>query len=209
MSGLVILGSGGHASVLVDILAETEEIVGYVDHKPSDMLKGIPYVGTDEELINHYLPSSIKLVNGLGSVGDLEPRHRIFKYFKKQGYVFQNVIHSSAIISQHAIIEEGVQILAGAIVQRDSHIFANSIINSGSIVEHHSQIKTSVHVAPRVVIGGNCLIGELCHIGIGATIMQGIHIGDGSLVGAGSVVIKNVKENSQVMGVPAKRRDES
>ena len=174
MNKLVILGSGGHASVLVDILRDSETIVGYVDIEPSDTFYDIPYIGTDEELITRYSPTSVKLINGLGSVGNLKQRHKIFHHFKARGYTFQNVVHPSAIISKKTMLEEGVQVLAGAILQCNSHISANSIINSGSILEHDSYIEESVHVSPRVVIGGNCYIGKLSHIGIGSTIIQGI-----------------------------------
>ncbi|WP_214798315.1 MULTISPECIES: acetyltransferase [unclassified Exiguobacterium] len=207
MNKLVILGSGGHASVLVDILRESETIVGYVDVKPAECFHGIPYIGTDEELITHYPPSSVKLVNGIGSIGSLKQRHNLFSYFKEVGYTFEKVIHPSAIISNEVIVEEGVQVLAGAILQCHSHISANSIVNSGSIVEHDTYIEESVHVSPRVVIGGNCRIGKLSHIGIGSTIIQGICIGTESLIGAGSVVVRNLEGNSRVMGVPAKRRE--
>lgn len=209
MNKLVILGSGGHASVLVDILRTSETIIGYVDVEPAEQFYEIPYIGTDVELSTRYSPSSVKLVNGIGSVGSLKQRHDLYTYFKAQGYTFHNVIHPSAIISKDATVGEGTQILAGAILQCNSFISANSIVNSGSIVEHDSYIEESVHLSPRVVIGGNCYIGKLTHVGIGSTIIQGICIGEESLIGAGSVVVGNIEGNSKVMGVPARRRDHS
>ena len=37
-----------------------------------------------------------------------------------------------------------------------------------------------------------------------ATILSGIHIGANAIIGAGSVVIKDVLENTTVVGVPAR-----
>lgn len=209
MNRLIIIGSGGHASVLVDILREQAIIVGYADRVPATSFFGIPYIGNDEDVISMYPPSSIKLVNGLGSIESLDKRHEIFRYFKSRGYTFESVIHPSSMISKEATLEEGVQLLAGTIVQCNSFIGANSVVNSGSIVEHDSFIGKSVHLSPRVVVGGGCSIGDFCHVGIGSTVIQGIRIGRRSLVGAGSVVIHHLEEKSKVMGVPAKRRGNS
>ena len=43
-----------------------------------------------------------------------------------------------------------------------------------------------------------------CSIGAGATILPGITIGKNSIVGAGSVVTRDVKENTVVVGNPAR-----
>lgn len=48
------------------------------------------------------------------------------------------------------------------------------------------------------------IIGNDVWIGANVTILKGITIGDGAVIGAGSVVIKDVEENSIVVGNPAK-----
>ena len=46
--------------------------------------------------------------------------------------------------------------------------------------------------------------GELSFIGIDTTIIQGIKIGKNVTIGAGSVVIRDIPENTIVVGNPAK-----
>ena len=48
------------------------------------------------------------------------------------------------------------------------------------------------------------LIKEGVYIGAGVKILPGVTIGENATVGAGSVVTKDIKENSIVVGVPAK-----
>ena len=47
-------------------------------------------------------------------------------------------------------------------------------------------------------------IGENCYIGVGAKILPDLKIGKNSIIAAGSIVTKNVKENSKVLGIPAR-----
>jgi serine O-acetyltransferase len=48
-------------------------------------------------------------------------------------------------------------------------------------------------------------IGDNVVLGSGAKILGGIHIGDNVTVGANSVVLKSVKANSIVVGIPARQ----
>ena len=54
-------------------------------------------------------------------------------------------------------------------------------------------------------LAGNVRLGQGVSIGIHACVLPGVEIGDYAVVGAGSVVVKSVKPNTTVMGVPAKK----
>ena len=56
--------------------------------------------------------------------------------------------------------------------------------------------KNGVSRAPKIQDGVS--------VGVGAIILGGIEIGEGAVVGAGSVVVKNVPENTIVVGNPAR-----
>lgn len=204
---VIVVGAGGHSKVMIDsLLTSSTEIIGVTDSKLEKIgarLLGVPVVGTDEFILK-YKPEQILLVNGIGSVGFPSVRIGIFNYFKKLGYSFITVIHPSAVVASEVVLAEGVQIMAGAIIQPGCHIGSNSIINTGASVDHDCCIGLHVHLAPRVTLSGSVQIGDGVHIGTGAVIIQGVRIGGNSVVGAGTVVLKNVVENTKVIGVPAR-----
>lgn len=198
-----MIGNGGHASVLIEILQmQSRKIIGYTAPKQQNE-SGITYLGNDE-IIEQFDKKSIELILGLGTVQVSIQRKVIFEQYKQLGYTFGTVIHPQAIISPTATLGEGVQIMAGTIVQTHTKVADNTIVNTGTIIDHDCTISSHTHLAPGVIISGGVHIGENCHIGTAATIIQGITIGDKCLVGAGAVVISNIGNEKKAVGVPAK-----
>jgi sugar O-acyltransferase (sialic acid O-acetyltransferase NeuD family) len=203
---ILIIGGGGYARVLIDtLLLQDMQIVGYTDIglRQHSTIRGIPYIGDDNAILS-YKPQEILLVNALGSVASTKNRQNVFDLFKRKGYVFASVIHSSAIISPDTILAEGVQIMAGAILQAGAQIGANTIVNTKASVDHDCMVGPHVHIAPGVTLSGEVVIESGVHIGVGSNVIQRIHIYSNSVIGAGSLVLKDVPANQTVYGVPAK-----
>lgn len=202
---LILLGAGGHAKVLLStLLQQGSRVIGFVDpDKSRGKLLGIPHLGGDEAVLAHSA-SEVRLVNGVGSVGSISNRLRVYEYFRTRGYSFASVIHASAIIAPEAELSDGVQIMAGAILQTGCVVGENCIINTGARVDHDCIIRAHAHVAPGAVLSGDVHVGARAHIGAGATVIQGVQIGDDSIVGAGAVVLWDVPASSTVVGVPAR-----
>ncbi|MBP3366679.1 MAG: acetyltransferase [Treponema sp.] len=203
---IIIIGAGGHAKVLFDVLRQqNRKIIGFVDKNKvlnGTYICGIPVLGNDE-VLNCYNCSDILLVNGIGSVGSMELRKRIYNNYKKNGFCFETVVHNSAVISSNAILEEGCQILAGAVLSYGCKIGANSIINTKASVDHECIIGRHVHIAPGCTICGGVAVGNETHVGSGSTVIQLCKIGSCSLIGAGSLVLKDIPANARAYGSPA------
>ncbi len=160
-----------------------------------------------DDILATYESGSIRLANGLGSVGVPAIRFEQYVTFKQRGFVFATVIHPSAIVSTHAVLSEGVQVMAGAVVQAGASIGENPIINTNASVGHDCYLEDHIHVAPGATLSGGVHVGRASHIGAGATVIQGIQIGDRCVVGAGAVVVNHIAAQSTVVGVPAKPVD--
>jgi UDP-perosamine 4-acetyltransferase len=201
---IIIIGGGGHAKVLLSALQLTEQkVLGFVDLKLSlPPLLGVRHLGDDSAAFTH-APDGVRLVNGVGSISSTVNRQAVYDRFAQKHYCFARVIHPSAVVAPEVQIDEGVQIMAGAVVQAGSRLGANAIVNTGARVDHDCIIDAHAHIAPGVTICGGVSVGAGAHIGAGATVIQGIHIGKGSVVGAGALVIRDVPPGTKVVGIPA------
>ncbi len=201
---LAIIGGGGHASVLIDILSRYTHfsLIGYTDNIESKVMP-LPYLGKDSAL-RAYSNREIVLVNAIGSARQPVQRYKVFNKFLKYGYQFPNVLHASAIVSPGAELKNGVQVMAGAIINTGTLIEANTIINTASVIEHDCRVGPHTHIASGAILAGGVLVGACCHIGSGAIIRQGLSLGDNCLIGSGSVVTKDFMSDTIAWGVPAK-----
>lgn len=204
---LIILGGGGHAKVLIDVLSYYQcDIIGITEADNKLFFTnyyGIRIIGNDSEVLN-YNPSDVLLVNGIGSVATVKKRKSLFCFFKDKGYCFAKVIHPSSVISSEVVLNEGIQIMAGSVIQPGCKLGTNVLINTKASLDHDCIIGNNVHIAPGVTLSGNVVIGNDVHIGAGTTIIQGVHIGEESLIGAGSVVLRNIPPRVKAYGIPAK-----
>ena len=205
----VVLGGGGHASVVIDALraggdAEPYAVLDSDQNRWGTQLLGVPIRGGDE-LLPELLHEGITcFVVGLGSVGDSGPRRRLFQMGLGHGLTALTVRHSSAICSPWAQVGGGSVLLACAVVNAGAILGENVIINSGAIVEHDCLLGDHVHVATGAKVGSTVRIGAGAHIGIGVSVRQRIVVGEGAVVGAGSVLVKDVEAWTVVAGVPAR-----
>lgn len=207
MEKIIILGGGGHAKVLIDTILSLDhfKIEGVLDpklKKGSDVL-GVPVLGNDE-ILKGLDSKGFVLALGVGSMRAFITRKNIFEKYLSSGFVFPSIAHKEAYISRTATVADGVQIMAGAIIQPSTFIEENVIINTSAVIEHDCKISAHSHVSSGAVLGGGVEIGECSHIGLGARVLQGIRIGKNVTVGAGAVVINDVEDGKTVVGVPAR-----
>lgn len=192
---IIVIGGGGHASVLVDILLSQErEVLAVVSPESINergVFIGIPHLTSDEDVLR-YSPRDVLLVNGIGMMPNSLLKQKVNNYFLSQGYEFETVIADSAQISPYAQIVSGAQILSGVIVQTGAVIGAHSIINSNAVIEHDCEIGTYNHIAPGVTLCGQVVTGSNVYIGAAATVIQNISLEQSVVVGAGATVTKNL-----------------
>jgi UDP-perosamine 4-acetyltransferase len=174
---VIILGGGGHAGVLIEILRMLNiKIIGVADpnlSRESVVHGGIPVIGCDEAVMS-YTPDETMLVNGMGPAHKNSYREVLSRKFISAGHKFLTLVHPQAYVSPSAQISPGVQIMAGAVVQTKSFIGEMAVINTGAIVDH------------------NCRVDDYTHLGPGSVLCGGVETGCGVFVGAGSVVIENL-----------------
>lgn len=197
--GVLLLGAGGHASVLLEILIEQKiNIIGYVSPIAAANQKlflNLHWFKNDEDILQ-FDNSMIKLVNGIGSLPGNTIRADLYRKYKNLGYSFETLISKKADVSKYACLEEGVQVMRGAIVQTGASIGYNSIVNTGAIIDHDCSIGSNNHIAPGATISGQVTSSSNVHFGTGSSVIQSIDINENAVIGAGAIITKNVDKNT-------------
>ena len=188
---VIIIGGGDHGAVVADVLLLSRRtILGVADpalspDKPWHF--GIPVLG-DDDVISGFSPDSVELVNGIGFLPRSQRRQQIFQQWQSQGYGFSNVVHPAATIGREVAMEDGVQIMAAAVINVRAMLRANCIINTAAVIEHDVIVGQHCHVAPGAIICGGSQLGEACFIGANATVIHYQTLKANTTVPAGGLV---------------------
>ena len=196
---IIILGSGGHAKVLIEVLRENQiPMVGVtsLDLNKDDDFLGLRVIGNDDE-VNNYNQNEILLVNGIGSLPGNTKRKALSTLMRDKGYKFFSVIHPQSIISPSTYIYDGAQVMAGSVIQAGSQIGSDTIINTGAIIDHDCIIGSNCHVGPGSVTSGGVTVGDGTHIGTGSNIIQNIKIGKNVIIASGSSVFRDIDSDTK------------
>jgi len=106
------------------------------------------------------------------------------------------------------IINENTEIGCGSTIDRGS--MSNTVIGKNTYLDnqihiaHNNKIGDNCIIAGQVGFAGSSTLGNNVMIGGQAGISGHLKIGDNVKIGGGSGVIKDVQDNSKVMGYPAK-----
>lgn len=195
---ILVIGGGGHASVLVDILrSQNREILAIIcpdDISERDIFSGIEHLRNDDDVLR-FSVEEVLLVNGIGMLPRSDLKRKLNQYYLSLGYQFETVIADNSQVSSFATIETGAQIFAGAIIQAGVVVRAHSVINSGVIIEHDCKIGPYNHIAPGAILCGQVISHSNVYVGAGAIVIHNINLGGNCIVGAGTTILKNVDEN--------------
>ena len=203
---IVVFGAGGHAKVVVDVLAQMKryEVVALLDDSAAlhgTRRWGFKVWGGREQFSTLRKRSVRGLIVGLG---DNQRRQSVYEEAAKAGVKLITAVHPSVHLGGRVTIGAGSLLVAGTVINVDAVIGENVIINTGATVDHDCRIGAHVHLSPGVHLAGGVTVGELTHIGIGAVVLPNVQVGRACIVGAGAVVLDSVPDGAVVAGNPAR-----
>ena len=204
MTGLLILGAGGHAKVVAEtaLASGTASSVSFLDDSPTTTSLGFPVLGPLSLSLDSSL--SLRFSNACVALGDSVTRLLWINRLLDSGYCLPTIIHPTSWISPSASIDKGSVVFAHAVIQSECSIGTGSIINTSCSVDHNSFLSSGVHISPGARLAGSVSVGFRSWIGIGASVIQQIQIGSDVTVGAGAVVTRDLPDSVTAVGVPAR-----
>lgn len=203
MSGLLILGAGGHGKVVADIAITTRkwDNIAFLDNnKNLTTVLGFPVLGDFDSYENYKEIYSAAFV----AIGNNKARMQWIRKLKQDKYDIPVILHPSSIISRFSEVGLGSVVMAGTVINAGVNIGQGCIINTGSTIDHDCEIEEGVHISPGVNLSGTVRIKSLSWLGVGTKISNNISIGTNVIVAAGATVINDIPDNVMVAGIPAK-----
>lgn len=207
---LILLGAGGHARVLLALArAAGRRLVGVCDPQLAARRVAtwhdLPVLGGDEALADRDA-AMFGLINGIGQLPGHDTRRRVYEACRAQGFAFPPLVHPGAWVADDVRLDDGVQVMAGTVIQPACSLGANTIVNTRASVDHDCVIGTHVHIAPGATVCGGVRVGDRASLGAGATVIQGLVVGSDAVIGAGATCVRDVAAGAVFIGVPARPR---
>jgi len=196
--GVVVIGAGGHAKVLISaLIASGRSVAAVVDDDDTKW-------GTDAQGIRVGRVERALGGHGIVGIGDNVRRR---EKARSLSFEWQTVVHPSAHVDPSAKLGRGTVVFAGAVVQPDAVIGDHVIVNTGATVDHDCVVGDYAHLAPGVHLAGSVRVGEGAFLGIGSVVSPGVRIGRWTTLGAGAVAIRDLADGAVAVGVPARARE--
>lgn len=202
--GYLIIGGGGHAAALAEILIKQNKcLLGVV---APDILAGhmifdsVQHYLKDDDVLR-FSVDKVLLVNGIGAMPRQTLRKKVFTRFSELGYTFATVIADSALVSDYALLAEGAQIMNNAVINIGCEIGENTIVNTSVSVDHDCIVGAHSHLAPGSTLSGQVKVESNVHIATGSSIINNVTIGCNTIVGVGANITKSIPQNSIAYGV--------
>lgn len=205
---LAIVGAGGHAIVVADLvraLPAVHTLVGFIDDDRDGPLgtaevEGIPVIGALSTLTEDDVEDML-VFPGAGSTS---ARARIVAQLDSLRARMPSLVHPAAVVSEGATVRDGALVCAGAVVSVGADVGRGAIVNTRAVVDHHCTVSDFVHVGPGATLAGRVVCAEGAWIGLGAAVIEHLRLGDHCVVGAGAAVVRDVEAGTTVVGVPAR-----
>lgn len=165
-----------------------------------DKFDGFPKVL--DKIDNYQIDENDVFVTSIGSV---KSKKICIEKILNKGGRFISLIHPSARIAIDASLGKGVIIMKRVDIGSYSKIGNYAFIQADAVIGHDATIGDFTRIDCKVVCVGGVIVKEYVTIHTSAVISHGVTVGSKAVVGALSLVIRNVKDETTVVGNPAIR----
>lgn len=207
---IIIIGCGEHACTVIDNVEQQDKyeihgLVTNVDKELQNKIHGYDVVCLEKDL-EQYLKDNKEIKGYFLAVGvcsgSMKQRYNCYSKIDRLINPV-NIIHPTALISKYAKIGKGNLLEAYTKVANDVILGNHCIIYSFTAINHNQTVGDNVLIGCNVSLSGKN-IGSHTIVADGSSISFKKSVGDNCILADGTLVIKDIPNNSIVVGVPAK-----
>lgn len=197
-TAMFVYGGGGHGKTLVELIQASHayHVIGIVDDnlETGARIVGVPVLGK-ADILPALVDRGVRLaVNGVGGIGNVAVRLKVFEILASFGFVCPLMVHPTAWVEASAILEPGIQLLAHTYVGSDCRVGFGTVLNVGVCLSHDVVVGKVTNFSPGAQLAGNVTIGDYTQVGMNATINLGVKVGARVRIGNGATVKANVPD---------------
>lgn len=208
MKDLLIIGARGFGREVYNLALDCIKsglqirIKGFLDDN-ADALDGYDNYPSILSSVEDYQIQSNDVF--ICALGDVKYKKVYVDKILNKGGEFISLIHPLALIGQNTTIGQGCIVRTICSISCDITIGDFVTIMGFVNIGHDANVSNWCHIGAYSFMGGFSFLGDSVTIHPGCKILPHKKVGDNAIVGAGSVVLRNVRANTSVFGVPAKK----
>ena len=210
MKQLVIIGAGGFGREVADTIERINQhehqydVLGYADDNQAlwnTKINGLKVLGGKEWLKEF---SRDRHIFAVMAIANATVKRSLADYLN--GCIqWENIIDPSAIISPYAEMGIGNIVQPFVVIGPNTKIGNHCMFNLRTNMGHDAKTEDFISAMSMCDITGGVFIKEGSYLATSVAIVPGVVIGKNAFICAGSVVLKDVEDDAQVIGYPAKR----
>ncbi|MBR1785727.1 MAG: hypothetical protein IJ756_00980 [Paludibacteraceae bacterium] len=207
---IVIVGGGSFVCNLINYIESMNEfdIVGYTDLHDNGIFYDVPYLGTDDILLELFSKGVHFAAIGIGNhLNDTRLKQKVFAHLKVIGYELPVIKGQYVVVHKGVEIGEGTILRDGAIVQSNCKLGKCVMIGDRAVIAHDTSIGDFSQVVTGGNIGRGIKIGKSVFMGFNTIVTNDLTIVDNCIIGANSLVNKDCLIEGKYIGTPAKLRE--
>jgi sugar O-acyltransferase (sialic acid O-acetyltransferase NeuD family) len=202
---LVLVGAGGAGREVLAMVRSSPDFVAA--HRIDDIVfidDALDRPGSPAPVVSSvdaYIPAPDDLV--LVTIGEPRSRAAVVGRLIAAGAVFATFVHDTAVLLPGSTIGEGSVVYPFVVVSTDVSVGAHTWLQTSAVLGHDVVVGDVATVCGGAHLLGGVRVGDRAFVATGAVVHPGVEVGESSRVGAGSVVLRRVRRETTVFGVPA------